>query len=131
MIQTGVCARQEQDRKAKTAARRRPSRRARFSAATRTYLASVPESPGYKVHSSADVSELPVRMFMYGPPCSLIAKTNAAVFPERLPRSHPAPRRSQIAEMAQIASQSLRKCEIYLKVLSLIAAPASYAIVIN
>ncbi len=38
-----------------------PSRRARFSAATRTYLASVPDSPGYKIHSSADERKLSAR----------------------------------------------------------------------
>jgi hypothetical protein len=36
------------DSKAGTAAKRRLSGRARFSAATRTYLASVPDPPGYK-----------------------------------------------------------------------------------
>ena len=46
-----VYARQEQDSKAKTAAKRRPSRRARFSAPTRAYLPSVPDPPGYKPHS--------------------------------------------------------------------------------
>src|SRR5580704_3463983 len=48
----------------KTAARRPPSRRTRFSAATRTYLASVPDSPGYwaiRSHSSADEREAHVR----------------------------------------------------------------------
>jgi len=41
---------------------------------------------GVKVDRSADVSELPVRMFMHCPACSFIAETNAAVFPQRLPR---------------------------------------------
>src|SRR6266436_4401893 len=41
---------------------------------------------GVKVNRSANVSELPVRMFMHCPACSFIAETNAAVFPQRLPR---------------------------------------------
>ena len=40
-----VCARQEQDSKARTAARRRPNRRVRFSAATR----NVPRERSYGV----------------------------------------------------------------------------------
>lgn len=44
-----ACSRHAQDSKAETAAKRRLSRRARFSAATRTYLTSVPDPPGYKV----------------------------------------------------------------------------------
>ena len=49
MIQPTACTRQEQGSKPKTAARRRPRQRARFSMATRTYLASVPDVTGYKV----------------------------------------------------------------------------------
>ena len=41
-----------------TAARRRPSRRVRFSAATRTYLTRVPDPPGYKVSLFCLFSEL-------------------------------------------------------------------------
>jgi hypothetical protein len=43
------------------------SRRARFSAATRTYLASVPDSAGYKVHPSADERKLRDRIRLHLP----------------------------------------------------------------
>ena len=46
VIQTGGLFAQEQDSEARAAARLRPSWRARFSAATRAYLGSVPDPPG-------------------------------------------------------------------------------------
>jgi hypothetical protein len=45
----------------------RPSRRARFGTATRTYLPSVPDSLGYKSHSSAGKRALRVRILMRWP----------------------------------------------------------------
>jgi hypothetical protein len=49
------------------AAKRRLSWRARFSAAIRTYLTSVPDPPGYKVSLFCRIEYVAIRIFVYCP----------------------------------------------------------------